>query len=54
MLTWLLAGWKIRICLAIYTASEEGRVFVLSADPKLEILASNDIGEPITSKASIS
>ena len=31
----------------IYVASEDGRTFVLSADQKLEILATNDIGEPV-------
>ncbi|MBI3865251.1 MAG: PQQ-binding-like beta-propeller repeat protein [Planctomycetia bacterium] len=31
----------------IYASSEDGHVFVFSADPKLEILAANDMEEPI-------
>jgi outer membrane protein assembly factor BamB len=38
----------------IYVANEDGRVFVLSAGPKYELLAQNDMGEPVLATPAIS
>ncbi|HYP14078.1 MAG TPA: PQQ-binding-like beta-propeller repeat protein [Bryobacteraceae bacterium] len=38
----------------VYVSNEDGRTFVIKAGPKFELLANNDLGEPILSTPAIS